>query len=58
MPLGETNDFHYRDLPEARQRKFNARTLRGIVLENATTTAIALRAQGRGEGVPVAVRMA
>ena len=37
--LPETNDFHYRDLSEARQRKFNARTLRGIVLENATTTA-------------------
>ena len=35
--LLETNDFHYRDLSEARQRKFNARTLRGIVLENATT---------------------
>ena len=35
--LPETNEFHYRDLSEARQRKFNARTLRGIVLENATT---------------------
>ena len=37
--LPETNDFRYRDLSEARQRKFNARTLRGIVLENATTAA-------------------
>ena len=37
--LPETNDFYYRDLSPARQRKFNARTLRGIVLENATTTA-------------------
>ena len=37
--LPETNDFHYRDLSEARQRKFNARTMRAIVLENATTTA-------------------
>ena len=37
--LPETNDFNYRDLSEARRRKFNARTLRGIVLENATTTA-------------------
>lgn len=36
--LPETNDFYYRDLSEARRRKFNARTLRGIVLENATTT--------------------
>lgn len=37
--LPETNDFHYRDLSESRRRKFNARTLRGIVLENATTAA-------------------
>ena len=37
--LPGANDFNYRDLSEARQRKFNARTLRGIVLENATTTA-------------------
>ena len=37
--LPETNDFLYRDLSDARQRKFNARTLRGIVLENATSTA-------------------
>lgn len=37
--LPETNDFHYRDLSEARRRKFNARTLRGIVLANETTTA-------------------
>ena len=37
--LPETNDFYYGDLSEARKRKFNARTLRGIVLENATTTA-------------------
>ena len=37
--LPETNDFYFRDLSVARQRKFNARTLRGIVLENATTTA-------------------
>ena len=37
--LPETNYFHYRDLSEARQRKFNARTMRAIVLENATTTA-------------------
>ena len=37
--LPETNDFRYRDLSESRQRKFYARTMRGIVLENATTTA-------------------
>ena len=37
--LPEANGFSFRDLSDARQRKFNARTLRGIVLENATTTA-------------------
>ena len=37
--LPNVNGFRFQDLSEARQRKFNARTLRGIVLENATTTA-------------------
>ena len=37
--LPEANGFSFQDLSDARQRKFNARTLRGIVLENATTTA-------------------
>ena len=37
--LPEVNGFYFDDLSPARQRKFNARTLRGIVLENATTTA-------------------
>lgn len=37
--LPEVNGFFFKYLSEARQRKFNARTLRGIVLENATTTA-------------------
>ena len=36
--LPNVNGFRFQDLSEARQRKFNARTLRGIVLENATTT--------------------
>lgn len=37
--LPEANGFRFQDLSESRQRKFHARTLRGIVLENATTTA-------------------
>ena len=37
--LPEVNDFRFCDLSLARMRKFNARTLRGIVLENATTVA-------------------
>ena len=37
--LPEVNGFLFRDLSRARQRKFHARTLRGIVLENATTAA-------------------
>ena len=37
--LPEVNGFRFSDLSESRCRKFNARTLRGIVLENATTTA-------------------
>ncbi|MDE0256721.1 MAG: DUF262 domain-containing protein [Rhodospirillaceae bacterium] len=37
--LPDLNCFRFQDLSVARQRKFNARTLRGIVLENATTTA-------------------
>ena len=37
--LPEVNGFRFSDLSESRRRKFNARTLRGIVLENATTTA-------------------
>lgn len=37
--LSSLNGFRFGDLCEARQRKFNARTLRGIVLENATTAA-------------------
>ena len=37
--LPEANGFLFRDLSLPRQRKFNARTLRGIVLENATTVA-------------------
>ena len=37
--LSTLNSFKFQDLLESRQRKFNARTLRGIVLEQATTTA-------------------
>ena len=37
--LPEVNGFHYRDFSESRRRKFNARTIRGIVLGNDTTTA-------------------
>lgn len=37
--LTEANGFHFKDFSEGRQRKFNARVLRGIILENATTVA-------------------
>ena len=37
--LPEANGFYFRDFSDGRQRKFNARVLRGIVLENATTVA-------------------
>lgn len=37
--LSDANGFRFSDFSEGRQRKFNARVLRGIVLENATTVA-------------------
>ena len=37
--LPNVNGFHYRDFSESRKRRFNARTIRGIVLGNDTTTA-------------------
>ena len=37
--LSNLNNFKFNDLLESRKRKFNARTLRSIVLEQATTTA-------------------
>lgn len=37
--LSSLNNFKFQDLLESPQRKFNSRTLRSIVLEQATTTA-------------------
>lgn len=37
--LSEANGFRFQDFSEGRQRKFNARVLRGIILENSTTVA-------------------